>query len=155
MMMITTSTHRTPRRLRSKAGYSLLEILIVIVIIGMLVALVGTQLTKILDNQKVSATRIQMSDLKKTLTTMSLDIGRYPTDAEGLAILNNNPGDAAPGWKGPYLDKAIPNDNWGHPFIYKAPSGDDLEPTIKSLGNDGKEGGTGNAADISTDDNSK
>ena len=147
MMKTLTSTLRKPRRLRSKAGYSLLEILIVIVIIGMLVALVGTQLTNILDNQKVNATKIQMDSLKKTLTTMSLDVGRYPTEAEGLAMLTTNPGDAAPGWKGPYMDK-VPTDAWGNPFKYLPPSGDDLEPKIESFGHDGQEGGTKNSADI-------
>jgi general secretion pathway protein G len=136
------------RRLRAKAGFTLLEILIVITIIGLLVTLVGAGLMKQLDNSKVNAAAIQMRGFKAALDSMNLAIGRYPTEAEGLDLLVKDPGDAAPGWNGPYLDKdEVPLDPWKHPYRYIAPEGAEA-PKVMSLGNDGQEGGTKNAADI-------
>ncbi len=146
-MTIQTLTRRQIGDLRSKAGYTLLEILIVMVIIGLLVTMVGVGLQRVLDGAKVNTAKTQIHALKASLDVMQLHIGRYPTAGEGLTILSQSPGDAAPGWQGPYLDKALPKDPWGHDYIYVAPAGDE-EPKIKSLGKDGQEGGTGYAEDI-------
>lgn len=151
-MMSITLSRRLRQRLRAKAGFTLLEILIVITIIGLLVTLVGAGLMKQLDNSKVSTAMIQMRSLKSALATMDLAIGRYPTQAEGLDLLVKDPGDAAPGWNGPYLGNEaqaaeVPLDPWKHPYRYIAPEGNG-EPQVMSLGSDGQEGGTNNAKDI-------
>jgi general secretion pathway protein G len=143
-----TAAKQKMRRLKSRAGYTLLEIMIVITIIGLLITVVGVGLKGMLDNSKVNVAKIGIRNLKASMETLNLNIGRYPTQAEGLDILVTDPGDAAPGWAGPYLDKdVLPLDPWGHPFRYYAPSGDE-QPKIGSLGSDGQEGGTKLATDI-------
>lgn len=132
-----------------KRGYSLLEILIVLAIIAMIVALVGPRLFAQLDKSKVVAARVQMQGLKAALSTMRLDIDRYPTTEEGLALLQTAPVQSVPGWAGPYMDGALPKDPWGRPYIYAPPAQSSDAPTITSLGADGKPSGTGNDADLS------
>ncbi len=102
------------------AGFTLLELLIVLAIIGLLAALVGPQMLERLEGSKVTTTETQIRMLKTALDTLRLDIGRYPTTAEGLALLSNPPGDPDlhARWRGPYLDNALPNDAWGHPYTY-------------------------------------
>lgn len=147
-----TSLHRsaTARRRRGspKAGYSLLEILIVLAIIALIAALVGPRLFAQFDKSKVTAARVQTKSLEATVETMRLDIGRYPTAAEGLALLNAAPGSGVANWSGPYLAGGVPKDPWGHDYIYTPPPAEGQEPKITSLGADGKPGGTGNDADI-------
>jgi general secretion pathway protein G len=102
------------------AGFTLLELLIVLVIIGLLAALVGPQLLDRLEGSKVTTTETQVRMLKTALDTLRLDIGRYPTTQEGLALLTDPPTDPdlRQRWHGPYLDSALPNDAWGHPYHY-------------------------------------
>lgn len=140
-------THRR-RRL---AGYSLLEILIVLAIIALIAALVGPRLFAQLDHAKVTTARVQVKSLETALSTMELDIGRYPTEGEGLKLLVDGDRKAAPGWNGPYLSGALPNDPWGRPYVYDPPTDRAHPPRVHSLGADGKPGGEGDAADIYSD----
>jgi general secretion pathway protein G len=133
---------------RLKAGYSLLEILIVLALIALIVALVAPKLIGQLDKSKVVAAHVQIKSLKSALDTMHLDLGRYPTPEEGLGLLVHPPTDSSANWSGPYLSGDLPKDPWGHDYIYVPPANDNEEPKITTLGSDGKVGGTGNAADI-------
>jgi general secretion pathway protein G len=131
-------------------GFSLLELLVVLVIIGLLSSLVGPKLFGKADAAKVQTAQTQVRMLKGALETMRLDIGRFPTDAEALALLNAPPKDEsiAPRWKGPYLDDAVPADPWGRPYQYSIPGANGQPMAIYSLGADGKRGGEGNDADV-------
>ncbi len=133
----------------AKSGYSLLEILIVLAIIAMIVALVGPRLIAQLDKSRVVAARVQMQGLKAALSTMRLDINRYPTAEEGLALLQTAPSESVPGWAGPYMDGGLPKDPWGNPYSYAPPATSSDAPVITTLGADGKPGGTGNDSDLS------
>lgn len=135
------------RAYRRTAGYSLLEILIVLSIIALIAALVGPRLFAQLDKSKTVAAHVQMKSLKSAIETMRLDISRYPTQEEGLGLLVKAPGDGVANWSGPYLSGALPKDPWGRDYIYQAPA-DNQEPHIVTLGADGKPGGSGNDADI-------
>ena len=139
---------RRKRRVQSlKAGYSLLEILIVLAIIALIAALVGPRLFAQLDKSKVVAARVQVKALKSE--TMRLDIGRYPTQQEGLTLLDQAPGEGTANWAGPYLSGGVPKDPWGHDYVYAAPAADGQEPKVTSYGADGRPGGSDNNADIS------
>ena len=121
MQPLTAPAARPPERLVAHCGgFTLLELLIVLVIIGLLAALVGPQLLDRLEGSKVTTTQTQVRMLKTALDTLHLDIGRYPTTEEGLALLTEPPPDPElrQRWHGPYLDGALPNDAWGHPYHY-------------------------------------
>jgi general secretion pathway protein G len=135
----------------AKAGYSLLEILIVLAIIALIAALVGPQLFAQLDRAKVTTARVQVRSLEAALQTMELDIGRYPTQSEGLTLLVAADKRSVAGWNGPYLSGGLPNDPWGHPYAYDPPADAAHPPKVHSLGADGKPGGQGLAADIYAD----
>ena len=137
----------TPRRSR---GFTLLELLVVLVIIGLLASLVGPKLFGKVDSAKVQTAQTQVKMLKGALETMRLDIGRFPTTAEGMALLNEAPRDekVAPRWKGPYLDQAVPLDPWGGPYQYSVPGSGGQSFSLYSFGADGKRGGEGNDADV-------
>lgn len=139
----------TKRKRRRERGYSLLEVLIVLTIIALIAALVGPRLMAQLDRSKVTAARVQARAITAALETMRLDLGRYPTDQEGLALLNAPPNGAdADLWRGPYLDADTPADPWGAAYVYQAPRADFQRPRVASLGADGEAGGEGLAADI-------
>lgn len=108
------------RRASQAAGFTLLEMLIVLAIIGLLVALVGPRLLARLDTSKITTTETQIRMLRTALDTLRLDIGRYPTTEEGLDLLMTAPTDPdlKAKWQGPYLEGDMPNDAWGHPFHY-------------------------------------
>lgn len=131
----------------AKAGYSLMEILIVLAIMGLLVALVGPQLANMFGGAQGKTATAQVRTLKEALETMNLDIGRYPTQEEGLTLLVQAPGDGVANWNGPYLNKGLPEDPWKRPYIYAAPA-DGGQPVVSTLGKDGKPGGTGANEDI-------
>jgi general secretion pathway protein G len=146
--MTMQGMRRRRRALAVKAGYSLLEILIVLTIIALIAALVGPRLFAQLDRSKVTTARVQVRALETALGTLRLDLGRDPTQAEGLDLLVKADRNAVAGWSGPYLSGGLPLDPWGHPYVYQAPSDDQQSARVISLGSDGKVGGTGNAADI-------
>jgi len=139
------------RRLRSQAGFTLVEILVVITIIGLIMALVGPQVLRYLTDSKVKAAKIQIESFSSALDLLFLDIGRYPTTAESLTALVQRPGNIA-AWNGPYLKGGIvPVDPWGAPYVYRAP-GQRAAYEMVSYGSDGQQGGTGSAADITSGD---
>jgi general secretion pathway protein G len=131
------------------AGFTLLELLVVIVIIGLLAAYVGPKYFSQLGKSEVTVARAQIEAFEKSLDTFRLDVGRYPTTEEGLNALMAAPPTAAVKWNGPYLKKGVPADPWGHAYKYRAP-GTKAEYEIVSLGKDGQPGGAGEAADISS-----
>jgi len=137
-----------PHRRRA-AGFTLIEILVVLVILGLLAGLVGPRLFSKVDSSKVKTAETQVRMLKTALQTFRLDVGRYPTTAEGLAALERRPeGSGAQLWAGPYLDEALPADPWGNPYQYDEQAADGQEFTLYSFGADGEPGGEGIAADI-------
>jgi general secretion pathway protein G len=144
--------NRFHRGLRAPAaaarGFTLLEMLVVLVIIGLVAGLVGPQLLGRVDTSKVTAADTQVKMLKSALDTMRLDLGRYPTKDEGLDLLLNPPKDERlqRRWHGPYLAEAVPLDPWGNPYQYASDGTNTL--VLFSFGADGKAGGDGVNADI-------
>ena len=128
-------------------GFTLLELLVVMVIIGLLVGYVGPRYFAQIGKSEVKATRSQIDALGKGLDQYRLDMGRYPTSEEGLAALNTTPAGGNARWQGPYLKKAVPADPWGQPYQYRNP-GEHGEYDLYSWGSDSKPGGEGEAADI-------
>lgn len=135
---------------RLNSGFTLIEMLVVLVIIGLLAGLVGPKLFTKVDASKVQTAQTQVKMLKGVLETLRLDIGRFPTEAEGLALLNTLPADEKikNRWHGPYLDEEMPADPWGNPYQYGVPGTNNQPFALYSLGADGKLGGEGNDADI-------
>jgi len=131
-------------------GFTLVEMLVVIAIIGLIMGLIGPRVLNYLSESKVKAAKIQMQSFASALDLFNLDAGRYPSTSEGLdALVHRTPGVAA--WNGPYLKGGnVPMDPWNHAYIYRAP-GEHGAFDIISLGADGQEGGSGVAADISLD----
>ncbi|TNC71942.1 type II secretion system protein GspG [Janthinobacterium lividum] len=134
---------------RHARGFTLLELLVVIVIIGLLAAYVGPKYFAQLGKSEVTVAKAQIEAFEKSLDTYRLDVGRYPTTEEGLAALLVAPPAAGTRWNGPYLKKAVPLDPWGHAYQYRAP-GSKGEYDIVSMGKDGQSGGSGENADISS-----
>lgn len=127
-------------------GFTLLELLVVLVILGLLVGYVAPRYFGQIGKSEAKAARAQIDALEKALDTYRLDVGHYPTSEQGLAALQAAPGSDAK-WQGPYLKKAVPADPWGRQYLYKAP-GEHGEYDLLSYGKDGKQGGTGEDADI-------
>jgi general secretion pathway protein G len=134
---------------RRGSGFTLLELLVVIVIIGLLAAYVGPKYFSQLGKSEVTITKAQIEAFEKSLDTYRLDVGRYPTTEEGLGALLSAPASATAKWNGPYLKKGVPQDPWGHPYLYRSP-GSKGEYEIVSTGKDGQPGGAGDNADISS-----
>jgi general secretion pathway protein G len=133
------------RKRDPQAGFTLMELLIVLVIVGLLAALVGPVLFQRISPAKTTAAQSQIESFGTALDTFLVDTGQYPTTEQGLASLRDNPG--LPGWRGPYLRKEIPVDPWGNIYVYRAP-GRSGGYEIFSYGADGLEGGSDDAADI-------
>lgn len=131
---------------RRERGFTLVEILVVIIIIGLLAALVGPRLFGKVSAAKQKAAKAQIELFGTALDALRLDVGRYPTTEEGLKALREKPS-GMDGWKGPYLSKEIPVDPWGKPYVYKCP-GEQGDYDLISYGLDGTEGGEGENQDI-------
>lgn len=137
--------HSMPQR---SAGFTLLEMIVVLVIIGLIMGLVGPRLFGQADKAKVQTAETQVKMLRGALQTMRLDISRWPTEQEGLALLTTRPASEVRGWAGPYLDEAVPADPWGNPYQYSPAPAGDSPITLYSFGADGKPGGEGQDADV-------
>lgn len=131
---------------RPEHGFTLLELLVVMVIIGMLAGFVAPKFFAQIGKSEVKTARAQLDALEKALDQYRLDNAHYPSSEQGLAALNERPAGEMK-WAGPYLKKAVPLDPWGHPFNYKFP-GDHGEYDLLSLGKDGQPGGSGEAEDL-------
>ena len=133
-----------------EAGFTLVELLVVMVILGLLASLVLPNFFGQVAKARVQATRVQIVSLATALDTFALDVGRYPDTQEGLAALRAAPA-GAKRWDGPYLPKDVPKDPWGNDYGYRGPSGGS-NYEITSNGADGRSGGEGDDADISSND---
>ena len=132
----------------ANAGFTLIELLVVLVILALLAGLVGPQLFGKIDSSKVKTAEAQIKMLHGALQTFRLDVGRYPTTAEGLDGLVRRPPDAARLWSGPYLDGAVPSDPWRVPYRYLNPANNLQGFALYSLGADSKDGGEGIDGDV-------
>jgi general secretion pathway protein G len=145
----TRNTTRHPpvaTRAFRAGGFTLLELLVVVAIIGLLVGYVAPRYFSQVGKSEVQVARAQIDAIEKALDQYRLDTRRYPSAEQGLAALVAKPANE-PNWSGPYLKRAVPNDPWGHPYVYRAP-GQKGEFDLISYGRDGKAGGTGEDADI-------
>lgn len=136
-----------------RAGFTLIEMLVVIIVIGLLAGMVGPRILGRVSEAKTTTARTQVELLGLALDNYRLDNGGYPTTEQGMAALQEKPArePAALDWRGPYLKKAIPTDPWGRPYGYRSPG--EHNPTgydLWTLGRDGREGGEGDDADVSS-----
>ncbi len=131
---------------RLNAGFTLLELLVVMVIIGLLAGYVGPRYFAQIGKSETKAARSQIDALEKALEQYRLDTGHYPTTEQGLNYLNARPANE-PRWDGPYLKKNVPKDPWGNPYLYRQP-GEHGELDLFSYGKDAQPGGTGDAVDV-------
>jgi general secretion pathway protein G len=134
-------------------GFTLVEMLVVITIIGLIMGLIGPRVLNYLSESKVKTARIQLQSFASALDLFYLDAGRFPSTSEGLtALVRQTPGVAA--WNGPYLKGgSVPKDPWNNGYLYRSP-GEHGPYDIMSYGSDGQEGGSGVAADISLENTS-
>ena len=151
-MFVSTRAHQqTTHRCR---GFTLLELLVVMVIIGLLASYVAPRFMDQIGKSEIKATRAQLDAFDKALAAYRLDTGRYPSTEQGLRALTDRPSDEAK-WSGPYLSKALPSDPWGRAYQYRSPGEQGRDHDIVSLGKDGQRGGTGENADISVWDSGR
>lgn len=137
------------RAIGSSRGFSLIELLVVIIILGLLAGLVGPRLFSRVGQSKQAAARAQIELFSAALDQYRLDVGSYPATAAGLQALAQSPN--APNWNGPYLKKnTVPSDPWGKPYMYKCCPGEHGDFDIWSLGADGASGGDGENADVTS-----
>lgn len=149
LLPLSLTTTRSSASSRGAArGFTLLELLVVMVIIGLLAGYVGPKFFGQIGKSEVKATRAQIDALAKALDQYRLDVGRYPTTEQGLAVLVAKPADE-PRWAGPYLAKAVPKDPWHNDYQYRSP-GEHGEYDLLSLGRDGRPGGEGEDADLTS-----
>ena len=135
------------KRREGEDGFTLVEMLVVITIIGLIIGLVGPRVLNYLSESKVKTAHIQIESFSSALDLFYLDNGRYPTSAEGLSALVQRPANAG-SWNGPYLKTgSVPPDPWGRPYLYRSPA-DHAPYEIASYGSTGQPGGTGIAAEI-------
>ena len=141
------AARRHLRRRRRQRGVTLIELLVVLVILGLLVGIVGPRVIAYLGTAKADTARVQIEQLAASLDLFMIDIGRYPSESEGLDALVTAPA-GLDSWNGPYLeDSEVPLDPWGAAYIYRVP-GENRPFLLGSLGADGAEGGEGDNADI-------
>jgi len=133
---------------RRPAGFTLLELLVVMVIIGLLASYVAPRFFSQVGKSEVKAARAQLDAFDKALGTFRLDTGHYPSSDQGLRVLAERPADE-PKWSGPYLAKQVPADPWGHAYVYRFPGDNGHDYELLSYGKDGRPGGAGEDAEIS------
>lgn len=141
-----TALHKNKGKRAGQSGFTLMELLVVLAILGLLMSLVGPQVLNQLGGAKSKTAGIQIKDLEQALEMYKLDVGRFPSTAQGLDALVNKPADAA-GWNGPYLKADVPLDPWNQEYHYKYP-GEKGELDIFSYGANGAPGGEGEDADV-------
>jgi len=129
-------------------GFTLLELLVVMVIIGLLASYVGPRFFDQIGKSEVKTARAQLDALDKALATYRLDTGHYPSTEQGLKALVERPAEETR-WAGPYLSKALPPDPWGRPYLYRFPGEGGRDYELQTLGKDGQAGGSGESADVS------
>ncbi|MGZ8270879.1 MAG: type II secretion system major pseudopilin GspG [Methylophilus sp.] len=134
-------------QLKSSRGFTLLELLVVMVIIGLLAGYVGPKYFEQIGKSETKTAKAQIDALGKALDQYRIDTGSYPSSEQGLAALNKNPGSSEK-WSGPYLKKDVPNDPWDKPYLYKNPGEHGGDYDLYSLGKDGQQGGTKESEDI-------
>jgi len=140
---------KSPERLllRGSPGFTLIEMLVVLVIIGLIMGLVGPRVLNYLSDARTKAAKLQIEAFGSALDLYYLDNGRYPSSSEGLEALVRRPAQSG-SWNGPYLKGGqVPADPWNNNYLYRSP-GEDSPYDIQSYGSDGREGGSGSAADI-------
>jgi general secretion pathway protein G len=144
---LSTSSAIARRGRRTNAGFTLVELLVVLAILGLLVGLVGPQVMNALGSSKTKTARIQISQLGSALDIYRLEVGRYPSTDEGLQALVERPGDVS-SWNGPYLPKSeVPKDPWGYDYQYRSP-GEHGSFDLWSLGADNRQGGESEDQDV-------
>jgi general secretion pathway protein G len=136
------------RKLKNDAGITLIELLVVMVIIALFATIVGSRVGRSVDKGKKVAAKSQISEFESMLDQFKLDVGRYPTNEEGLQALRTKPANAT-NWDGPYSKKDLPMDPWGRSYVYRFP-GTHGDFDVLSYGADGQEGGDGDNADITS-----
>ena len=134
-------------RRRRQAGVTLIEMMVVVVIIALFAALVLPRMMGQADKARKTAARAQINAFMTALGSYKLDTGSYPTTEQGLQALRAKP-ESVNNWQGPYTDKEIDNDPWGHPYVYHFPGEHGDEPDLICYGADGQPGGDGTNADI-------
>ena len=137
---------RTRRKTNEQGGFTLMELLVVLAILGLLMSLVGPRVLSQLGGAKTKTAAIQIKDLEQSLEMYKLDVGRFPSTGEGLAALVAKPAGSV-GWNGPYLKSDVPVDPWKRAYLYKYP-GEHAELDIFSYGQNGTPGGEGEDADV-------
>lgn len=133
---------------RARRGFTLLELLVVMVIIGLLATLIAPRYFDQVGKSNVKVAKAQVVALEKALDQYRIDVGQYPSTEQGLAALLAKPA-GVDKWAGPYLKKAVPPDPWGRPYLYKSP-GEHGDVDVASYGGDGQPGGTGEAEDATS-----
>ena len=133
-------------------GWTFIETLIVIGIILVLTSMVGVMAFRFIDQARVATARSQIEVFALALNAYYMDCKGYPAHSDGLAALWQKPASAPDSWSGPYVNKAIPLDPWGNPYLYHVPGSNNLPFQVVSYGADGKEGGDGYNKDIKSDE---
>ncbi len=135
------------KRSRYNAGFTFIEMMVVVSIIGLLIVLVGPRFIRGQEKAETRAAAAQIANFGTALDTFRLDVGRYPTTQEGLGALLQRPG-STDRWDGPYLKTNVPNDPWGRPYFYRSPGEGGRPYDLYSLGSDGAPGGDGPNRDV-------
>lgn len=144
---MTTRSKLKARPIANTAGFTLLEMLVVILIIGLLTGIVAPRFLSQIGRSEITTARAQIDAFDKALQAFRIDVGHFPTTADGLQVLVTAPANEAR-WRGPYLKDGIPLDPWGMPYVYTVPGVNGKDFNLVSYGRDRTPGGTGDDADI-------